>query len=78
MMKRTQIYIPETVHQVAKVLASKREEALAELLRRIIVQGIAAEKRKIKAKSLTPLAKLNITGGPKDLSAKMDKYLYGQ
>jgi len=27
-------------------------------------------------KTLTSLTKLNITGGPKDLSSKMDKYLY--
>ena len=76
MMIRTQIYIPEPVHQTAKMLAQYRDESLAELLRRYIVYGIKKEKKKIKNKSLDSLVKLNITGGPKDLSSNMDKYLY--
>ncbi|MBU1127154.1 hypothetical protein KKF11_02315 [Patescibacteria group bacterium] len=75
-MIRTQIYVPEPVHQAAKMLASRQNKTLAELLRYFIVSGLLKEKKKIKPKSLTPLTKLNITGGPKDLSSKMDKYLY--
>jgi len=75
-MIRTQIYIPEPVHQAAKTLARHQNKTLADLLRRLIVSGLKEEKKKIKPKSLAPLSKLNITGGPKDLSKNMDKYLY--
>lgn len=77
-MLRTQIYIPEPIHQTAKYLAQVQNESLASLLRRLITEGIKEEKKKISPKSLSPLTKLNIKGGPKDLSANLDKYLYGK
>ena len=75
-MIRTQIYIPETLHQTAKAIAGKRKESLAELLRNIIERGITEEKKEMKQKPLSNIAKLNIKGGPKDLSQNLDKYLY--
>ena len=75
-MLRTQIYIPEPIHQAAKTLARSQNESLAKLLRRLIVAGLKEEKAKIKPKNLSSLIGLNITGGPKDLSSKIDKYLY--
>lgn len=75
-MIRTQIYVPEPVHQAAKIIAQRQKKSLAELLRRFIIEGLQKEKKKLKPKSLASLTKLNITGGPKDLSSKMDKYLY--
>lgn len=75
-MFRTQIYIPETVHHEAKTLAHRREETLAELLRRIIIAGLKEEKKKTKPKTLDAVTRLKITGGPKDISEKMDRYLY--
>lgn len=75
-MIRTQIYIPEYLHQTAKTIAEKKNESLAKLLRRMIARGIKEENKSTKSKSLSSLSKLNITGGPKDLSRKMDKYLY--
>lgn len=75
-MKRTQIYIPESVHQAAKIFAHYQDESLAGFLRRLIISGLKEEKKKIKPKTLVSLPKLNITGGPKDLSSNMDKYLY--
>lgn len=75
-MIRTQIYIPESLHQTAKMLAYQRDESLAKLLRNLIADGIKKEKKKTKPKSLNSLIKLNLTGGPKDLSSNMDKYLY--
>ena len=75
-MLRTQIYIPERIHETAKMVAKSQNEPLAELLRRLIIKGLKEERGKIKAKSLASLARLNISGGPKDLSANFDKYLY--
>jgi 3-methyladenine DNA glycosylase Mpg len=75
-MIRTQIYIPEEIHYMAKVIAKTKEEPLARLLRNYIAKGIKEEKNKLKSKSLTSIARLNITKGPKNLSRNMDKYLY--
>ncbi|MBU1000037.1 hypothetical protein KKE78_01390 [Patescibacteria group bacterium] len=75
-MFRTQIYIPETTHQQAKRLAGQLNQTLTELLRRLIITGLEEEKKKVKPKKLSSLAKLNIKSGPKDLSSKLDFYLY--
>lgn len=74
-MIRTQIYIPETLHSQVKLLASKQKKPLAEILRDFIKQGMV-KKQNTGAKSLQALTKLKITGGPKDLSKNLDKYLY--
>lgn len=76
-MIRTQIYIPSDVHETAKIIATRGNKSLAELFRAFITLGILKEKKNMKASSLSSLSKLNITGGPKDLSKNMDKYLYG-
>lgn len=75
-MLRTQIYIPSNLHQAAKLIAERKEEPLAVVLRRFIAKGIKDEKENLKPKSLASLAKLNITKGPKDLSSRIDEYLY--
>ena len=77
-MIRTQIYIPEALHQAARSIADKRKKSLAELLRNLIERGIGEERRSIKQKPLSTLASLNIKGGPRDLSQNLDKYLYGR
>ncbi|KKU36023.1 MAG: hypothetical protein UX85_C0001G0201 [Candidatus Beckwithbacteria bacterium GW2011_GWB1_47_15] len=77
-MIRTQIYIPDELHQDAKNMARRQEQSLARLLRRLIAKGLKEEKRKLKPKSLASLARLKITTGPKDLSKNMDKYLYAE
>lgn len=77
-MVRTQIYIPDFLHQTAKNLAAQRNESLAELLRKFISQGIVQEKKKRRIKTLSSLSGLKIKGGPKDLSKNLDAYLYGK
>ena len=76
-MLRTQIYIPENIHQKVKIIANLQNKSMADLIRRLIISGLIKEEKRIKPKSLDAIAKLNITGGPKDLSSNMDKYLYG-
>lgn len=76
-MIRTQIYIPEDIHQATKFLAQEQRKSMAELLRSFITVGIIEEKKKkSKQRPLSSLAKLGIKGGPKDLSKNIDKYLY--
>ena len=74
-MIRTQIYIPENMHSRVKLLANKEKKTLAGVLRDFIQQGLDG-KTQSKRNSLERLIKLKITGGPKDLSQNMDKYLF--
>ena len=51
----------------------------AEVLRDFVYKGIVAgHQRSKRSGGLTKLANLNVTGGPADLAAKLDEYLYGQ
>lgn len=74
-MIRTQIYIPETLHERAKLLAKSKKQSLADIYRGFIANGLKTSEN--RGGDLTSLAKLNIKGGPKNLSRDMDKYLYG-
>ncbi len=73
-MKRTQIYIPEETHHKAQVIADANGTSVASLYRCYIEQGLKEEKKKYG--SLSALLDLKFTGGPKDLSKNMDKYIY--
>lgn len=74
-MIRTQIYIAETIHQRAKSIAASKKRSVANLYREFIANGLRSSQK--GSGDLTALAKLNIKGGPKNLSANIDKYLYG-
>ena len=76
-MIRTQLYIPEEYHQAAKMIAMRKDDSLANILRQFIAKGIKEERKYLKPQSLNDLTKLRITKGPKDLSTNMNKYLYG-
>lgn len=76
-MIRAQIYVPETLHERAKIIARNKKQSLANLYREFINNGLKKETSKNRGGDLTVLAKLNIKGGPKNLSRDMDKYLYG-
>ncbi|MEK7534776.1 MAG: hypothetical protein AAB600_05635 [Patescibacteria group bacterium] len=76
-MIRAQIYIPETLHERAKIIARNKKQSLANLYREFINNGLKKETSKNRGGDLTVLAKLNIKGGPNNLSRDMDKYLYG-
>jgi hypothetical protein len=80
-MVRTQIYLPQQLHTDLKLLAKQEEESVAAIVRRIIFEGM----REIRKKSGSPakvLLKIAGMGGktrtPKDLSANLIKYLYGE
>lgn len=73
---RTQIYIPETLHERAKTMARSKKQSLANLYRGFIANGLKDEEKR-RGNSLDSLIKLNLKGGPKDLSTNIDHYLYG-
>lgn len=74
-MKRTQIYIPENMHKEMKNLAQKKDRSMSDLVRQFIEQGLEQESED-KTSDLSDLADLNFSGGPKDLSENIDKYIY--
>lgn len=76
-MKRTQLYLPEDTHLELAFLAQKEEKSISQLVREILVEGIRKKKSLSSGKTLEKLANYNVTAGPKDLSSKLDSYLYG-
>jgi len=75
-MIRTQVYIPETVHQAVKLVASQKNKTLADIIRLYIVSGLKKERSRKQSQGLESIINLGIAGGPKDLSENLDKYLY--
>lgn len=78
-MIRTQIYIPDDIHRQLVSMANYQKKSMAELVRDFLEQGL---KKELNAdytgiKTLQALSKLNLKGGPKDLSKNLDHYLYG-
>ena len=74
-MIRTQIYIPETLHQRARGVARSKKQSVANLYRNFIANSL---ERETQTGDLTSLANLNLKGGPKNLSSDIDKYIYGK
>lgn len=75
-MLRTQVYLPQELYSQLVTLARAADLPVAEVIRNALQSGIKTVAK--KQNDLALLAKLKIKGGPKDLSAKMDKYLYGK
>jgi hypothetical protein len=76
-MVRTQIYLPTNMYQQLVAWGEQINQPMAEIIRRLISDGL--KKKPVKAgNNLLELTKINGRGGPKDLAAKMDEYLYGK
>lgn len=76
-MLRTQVYLPEETHQDLTLWAAKMDLPMAEIIRRILKTGLEKKEEFLeKGNDLLALAKLKIKGGPKDLSQRLDAYLY--
>ena len=75
-MIRTQIYLQETVHERVKTVAKRKKRSVAHLYREFINKGLQEETSDSRGGDLTTLARLNIKGGPKNLSSNIDKYIY--
>jgi len=75
-MRRTQIYLPEEIHEQLGILAKKAHLSMGEVIRRLIKEGITTQKNFFGKNDLLSLAELKIKGGPKNISKKFDSYLY--
>lgn len=76
-MKRTQLYLPEDTHQDLTFLAQREKKTVSQIVRELLTEGIHKKKSASSGKILEKLANYNVTAGPKDLSSKLDSYLYG-
>lgn len=80
-MIRTQIYLPETLYKDIKRRAKARGEPAAQLIRETLQKDLYGARLAAKQASRKTWAEtaveLNIQGGPKDLSRRIDDYLYG-
>ncbi len=75
-MIRTQVYLPEDLYSQIMTNARMLSLPAAKVIRDALRRGMKRNK-KIR-NNLLSLVKLNLTGGPKDLSANLDTYLYGE
>ena len=81
-MIRTQIYLPEAMYRDIKRRARAKGEPAAQLIRdalekELLIENLNNPKKSQKRRGLAALADLHITGGPADLSRRIDDYLYG-
>ena len=74
-MIRTQVYLTKQLHQEIGVVAKKEKKAAAQIIRELLEEGLSAKKKHTIGKALLELSKINAKG-PKDLSEKIDEYLY--
>ncbi len=78
-MIRAQIYLPKKQYDDVKLRASAMGRPAADLIREFIGAGLARQvPQKQKSHGLDALIELKITGGPKDLSTRLDDYLYAE
>lgn len=79
-MIRTQVYIPEDLHRELMLIAKQEKVNFSSLIREG-VKEVIKKKNKPSKKNLKNWGKGFIgagsTKGPKDLSSKIDYYLYG-
>lgn len=75
-MIRTQVYLPEELHQEITITAAQRDIPAAQLVRDLLKQGLMARKKTSVAEALLQLTQVH-GKGPKDLSTNLDDYLYG-
>lgn len=77
-MIRTQIYLPDSLHQSLELLSKRRRRSKAELIRNLLEKGLTQEELGGGAgAALLDLVKVRARG-PKNLSVEIDKVLYGK
>ncbi len=59
-----------------KLRAAHRNTSAAEELRALVSEGLAQQSKQPRKQGLHRLARMGVQGGPKDLAANIDKYLY--
>lgn len=79
-MRRTQIYLPEEMYKQIKSRAKRQGLSMAKLMRQLLNQELNKNQRPYATgNDLLKLAEdFQISGGPKDLSQRMNYYLYDE
>lgn len=80
-MLKTYLYIPQQLNEEVNALAGAEKVSKAELMRNALEEGLAFLKRKRASSAfvllqITKIGRKYKTRGPKDLSQKMDEYLW--
>lgn len=76
-MLRTQIFLPEDLYQKLLSLKKVRDISIGKIIREVLKKNLVEEEKNI-GNDLLELAKLKIRGGPKDLSKRINHYLYSK
>jgi len=76
-MIRTQVYLSTQLYQEIDIVAKKEKKAAAQVVRELLEEGLSVKKKQNSSigRGLLALSKVNAYG-PKDLSEKIDDYLY--
>ena len=79
-MVRTQIYLDKKLHKELTELAKQTRKSMARVARELLHEGIKRGKLvdQTGKEALQAVIALKLTGGPGDLSANLDGYLYGK
>lgn len=80
-MLRTQIYLTEPILIKLKKAKRLNKKPFASIVREILERNIdnyLSHSLKPNGNSLKEILNLKLTGAPRDLSTKMDDYLYGE
>lgn len=76
-MLRTQIFLPEEDRRQLNEIALKLDISMGEAIRMILKKGLKKKEKFVSlGNDLWKLAGLKLKGGPKNLSEKLDEYLY--
>lgn len=76
-MIRTQIYLPQDLKFELEIVAKRKKMPISEIVRRAVKKDLARN-RESAGETLGKIATMATTGGPKDLSANLFDYLYGE
>ena len=78
-MIRTQIYLPEELYKELKLIANVSRRNFSEVVR-AGANLLVMKEKKARSKSFDPWKSFigKGSGGPKDLSSKIDYYLYDE
>ena len=76
-MIRTQVYIPDDIHRDLMLLANQTGLNFSELIRQGAREVIKKESRTTTKRDWRKFVGAGGKGGPKNLSSRIDYYLYG-
>ena len=78
-MIRTQVYLTDDLARDIKLRAKREKKREAEVIRNLLSEGLKVSGQQTTESTGTSLLRLAAIGatGPRDLSSRIDDYLYG-